>query len=155
MIQKSLVLFSLLFLFGCSSSEEEEVVSFEEQLEIDLDIIAKFLKDNNLVAQSTASGLHYIIDTEGSGEFPTIQSNVTVNYKGYFVNGDIFDQTTTRPATFPLNGVIAGWQEGIPLFKKGGKGRLIIPSYLGYGSNRQNGIPRNSVLVFDIELIDF
>jgi FKBP-type peptidyl-prolyl cis-trans isomerase FkpA len=99
--------------------------------------------------------LHYIIEKEGTGEFPKLTDTVSVLYQGYFVNGDVFDQSSNKPATFPLTGVIAGWQEGIRLFKKGGKGRLIIPSYLGYGSNSQNGIPRNSVLVFNIELTDF
>ena len=59
------------------------------------------------------------------------------------------------PSTFPLLNVIAGWQEGIPLFSKGGEGKLFIPASLGYGYNASNGIPGGSVLIFDIELIDF
>ena len=77
-------------------------------------------------------------------------------YKGYLTCNRVFDETTSvEPAEFGLNGVIPGWTEGIPLFKKGGKGKLLIPSALGYGPNGTFGIPGNTVLIFDIELISF
>ena len=65
-----------------------------------------------------------------------------------------FDQSSSNGITFPLSGVIQGWQEGIPLFKEGGSGILLIPSALGYGSQSVGTIPANSVLIFDINLID-
>ena len=80
-----------------------------------------YLKSKNLTAQSTASGLYYIIDQPGGGGYPTLQSTVTVEYKGYFTNGSVFDQTEAgKTATFPLNGVIPGWTEGLQLMKEGG-----------------------------------
>jgi FKBP-type peptidyl-prolyl cis-trans isomerase FkpA len=139
-----LILIPLLF-FGCKK---------EDQSKIDNDIIKKYIADNGLIAQSTSSGLYYVITTEGSGDFPTINSNVTVNYKGYLTDKIVFDQSSS-PVTFPLSNLIKGWQEGIQLMKPGGKALLLIPSKLGYGSRSLSKIPANSVLIFEIELISF
>ncbi|MFK7972061.1 MAG: FKBP-type peptidyl-prolyl cis-trans isomerase [Bacteroidia bacterium] len=115
--------------------------------------IQKYVSDNNLVTQRTASGIHYIIEEEGSQIRPIASSTVSVIYKGYRTDGTVFDETST-PISFGLNGVIAGWTEGIPLFKKGGKGTLIIPCQLGYGEQNRTNIPPATVLIFDIELVD-
>ncbi|HEY3387774.1 MAG TPA: FKBP-type peptidyl-prolyl cis-trans isomerase [Saprospiraceae bacterium] len=125
----------------------------EDQREIDQELIEAFILEHQLDADSTSSGLYYVIDEPGSSEHPTINDVVTVNYQGFFINGPVFDQGFD--VTFGLNQVIAGWQEGIPLFGKGGKGLLIIPSHLGYGDRAKAGIPANSILVFEIHLIDF
>jgi FKBP-type peptidyl-prolyl cis-trans isomerase FkpA len=121
---------------------------------VDNDIIQQYISDNNLNAESTESGLYYVIDVPGTGENPTISSNVTVAYTGSLTDGSIFDQSNSNGITFPLSGVIQGWQEGIPLFKEGGSGILLIPSALGYGSQSVGSIPANSVLIFDVNLID-
>jgi FKBP-type peptidyl-prolyl cis-trans isomerase FkpA len=124
--------------------------------ESDMVKIEKYLADNNLTATSTASGLYYIITKEGTGGHPNLQSTVTVKYKGYLRNGEVFDETLgNETATFALNRVIQGWQEGIPLLKKGGKGTFFIPSDLGYGSQKAGSIPANSVLIFEVELVSF
>ncbi len=125
----------------------------EDQSEIDQQLIEDFIAEHELDADSTASGLYYVIDVPGSAEKPTLSDEVTVGYVGFLLNGDIFDSSSS--ITFPLNQVIAGWQEGIPLFGKGGRGLLIIPSRLAYGEQARVGIPANSVLVFEINLIDF
>ncbi len=117
-------------------------------------IIKQYISDNNLNATATGSGLYYVISTQGTGAQPNSGSTVTVKYKGYLTNGTVFDQTGNSGASFGLGNVIKGWQEGIPLFKKGGKGMLLIPSALGYGDQAQGSIPANSVLIFDIELMD-
>jgi FKBP-type peptidyl-prolyl cis-trans isomerase FkpA len=122
----------------------------------DMEKIEDYLTENNLIAEQTASGVYYIITKEGAGGHPNLLSNVTVKYKGYLLNGEVFDETTgSDTATFPLQGVIEGWQIAIPLLQRGGKGTFFIPSHLGYGSQSVPGIPRNSVLVFDVELINF
>lgn len=113
--------------------------------------IQAYLSDNQLTAQTTASGLHYIIDTVGNGTFPSVSDTVRVNYVGRLVNGSEFDSNNN--ITFPLTNVIDGWQEGIPLFSVGGSGRLIIPSSLAYQNQTRPGIPANSVLVFNIDLL--
>ncbi|MBK9105611.1 MAG: FKBP-type peptidyl-prolyl cis-trans isomerase [Saprospiraceae bacterium] len=125
----------------------------EDQPEIDQQLIEDFIAEHNLDADSTSSGLYYVIDVPGSADHPTLSDEVTVSYVGFLLNGDIFDSAPN--ITFPLNQVIAGWQEGIPLFGRGGKGLLIIPSRLAYGEQARVGIPANSVLAFEINLIDF
>jgi FKBP-type peptidyl-prolyl cis-trans isomerase FkpA len=69
-------------------------------------------------------------------------------------DGSVFDQSNSAGVSFNLTSVIQGWQEGIPYFKKGGKGKLLIPSALGYGTQGTSGISPNSVLIFDINLLD-
>lgn len=103
----------------------------------------------------TETGLYILIDHEGGQEKPDVHNYVTMRYEGRLTNGEIFDSTGTEPYTFLLANLIAGWKEGIPYFGEGGKGTLIIPPYLGYGPADQPGIPGNSVLVFDIELVAF
>lgn len=106
-------------------------------------------------AKTTASGLRYIVEKEGTGAMPTESSNVTVHYTGIFLDGSKFDSSVDRgePATFPLNRVIAGWTEGVQMMKEGGKIKLLCPPNLAYGEAGRPGIPANSWLVFDIELI--
>jgi len=115
--------------------------------------IKDYIAKNNLTALRSDSGLYYIIKEPGSGAQPTATSNVTVAYKGYFTNGTVFDQSTTSGISFRLNEVIAGWTEGIPYFKTGGSGILLVPSSLGYGNNNNGPIPGGSVLIFDVKLI--
>lgn len=123
------------------------------QAKEDEKVITNYMANNNLNGTATGSGLYYVISTQGTGIQPDINSTVTVKYKGALKDGTIFDQSTTG-ATFSLNSVIKGWQEGIPYFKKGGKGVLLIPSALGYGDKATGKIPANSVLIFDIDLVD-
>jgi FKBP-type peptidyl-prolyl cis-trans isomerase FkpA len=145
-------LFLFVFVFaavGCKKFDPKE------QADLDAAIIADFLATNFLTAESSESGLHWIIDSLGSGANPDLSSEVTVAYSGYFTDGTVFDESSDSGATFPLTGVIEGWQEGIPKFKKGGGGVLLIPSALGYGNNEVGAIPKNSVLIFEVRLIDF
>lgn len=118
----------------------------------------KFLADNANTAgvKSTASGLQYLVFTEGTGAAPKATDNVTVHYKGTTIDGKEFDSSYNRgtPATFPLNGVIAGWTEGLQLMKEGAKYRFFIPSNLAYGERGAGrDIGPNATLIFDVELI--
>lgn len=117
--------------------------------------IEAFAKEKGWDAKPTGSGLYIVTEKEGGAEKPQISQNVTIFYKGYLLDGTVFDGTAEKPANFALAGLIPGWQEGIPFFGKGGKGKLIIPPYLAYGENPPPSIPPNSILVFDIELVDF
>ncbi len=146
LIRLALLFLPLLALTSCK---------LEDQAEIDEEKIEQYLADNNLTATRHSSGIYYIISTPGSGGSPALTSTVTVNYKGYYLDNSVFDQTTGSPIQFPLNNLIQGWQIAIPLLQKGGKGTFFIPSQLGYGSYPPQGIPANAVLIFDIELVDF
>lgn len=126
----------------------------EEQAKKDDEIILKYINDHNLTATKTASGLYYVIETNGGGQNPSSNSQVRVAYKGYFTTGEVFDESDASGIIFGLQQVIEGWTEGIPYFKEGGTGKLLIPSALAYGEKGTQGIPGNTVLIFDIHLID-
>ena len=104
----------------------------------------------------TESGLQYEVLTAGKGDFPKATDKVTVHYKGTLIDGTPFDSSYDRgePATFPLNGVIAGWTEGVQLMKPGAKFKFTIPANLAYGERDTPTIPANSTLVFEVELIE-
>ncbi|MFK7935078.1 MAG: FKBP-type peptidyl-prolyl cis-trans isomerase [Saprospiraceae bacterium] len=119
----------------------------------------QFLADNKTKegVQVTESGLQYKVITEGTGNMPKVSDEVTVHYEGTLIDGTVFDSSYKRgqPTSFPLNGVIKGWTEGLQLMKEGAKYRFYIPSELAYGARGAGGqIGPNSTLVFDVELIE-
>ncbi|MFN4147573.1 MAG: FKBP-type peptidyl-prolyl cis-trans isomerase [Runella sp.] len=148
-------------------SEEEfqkaQLKKKEEQLKIDAKIINDYLTKSKLNAIKTASGLAYITQKEGTGIKPVAGNIVSVHYVGKLLDGKEFDssyknpQSGGKPIDFPIgqNMVIPGWEEGIMTMKKGGKSTFIIPSTLAYGEMGSPGvIPPNSVLIFEVELVD-
>ena len=146
----------ILFFLSCDKDCPDFNFTAEPvQLAADIKIIEDYLAANGLTAQKTESGLHYIIEEEGEGDNPCTDSRVTVGYKGYLTNGQVFDENENG-ITFGLRQVIPGWTEGISLFKKGGSGVLLIPSGMAYGpAGRSPSIPPNTVLIFDVNLISF
>ena len=119
----------------------------------------KFLAENKKKAdvKTTASGLQYKVQKEGSGASPTATDTVTVNYRGTLIDGTEFDSSYKRgePTTFPVSGVIKGWTEALQLMKKGAKYQLFIPSNLAYGDRGAGAdIAPNSTLIFEVELLD-
>ena len=136
--------------------------------------IEKYVSDNKLDPQTTASGLKYVITEEGTGEKPAPGDTVLVNYTGKLTNGHIFDTSVKEVAdtqeglynpmrpyepariTVGVGMVIAGWDEGLQLFPNGTKGTFIIPSGLGYGEQGEMRakIPPFAPLIFDIEIVD-
>lgn len=129
----------------------------EQQMKIDLEIIANYKKSTGLFFRHTDSGLHYLVEKEGTGPQPQAGQEVHVHYTGKLLNGQVFDSSLQRgqPIAFPIGTgrVIPGWDEGIALFREGGKGTLLIPSIMAYGPRDMGAIPPNSILLFDIELV--
>ena len=105
--------------------------------------------------KTTASGLQYTVEKEGSGPKPKATDTVKVHYLGTKIDGTKFDSSYDRgqPATFPLNGVIKGWTEGLQLMSVGSKYKLYVPSELAYGENGPGQIGPNATLIFDVELL--
>ena len=119
----------------------------------------KFLEENkkNPKVKVTASGLQYEVIKMGTGAKPVSTSKVKVHYHGTTPDGRVFDSSVDRgePASFPLNGVIRGWTEGLQLMPTGSKFKFYIPQELAYGANPQPGsiIKPYMPLVFEVELI--
>ena len=125
-----------------------------QRLAIDSKIFLEQNKQKDGV-MTTESGLQYLILSEGKGNNPTLNDNVTVHYHGTLIDGTIFDSSVDRkqPATFPLNGVIAGWQEALQMMSVGSKWKIFIPSELAYGESGTGAIGPNSTLIFEVELL--
>lgn len=139
----------LLVVFSC----KEKI----PQAELDEQIIQQYMADHSINGIPTGSGLYYVIQDSGLAGRPDLNSTVAVYYRGELTDGTVFDEQQAPDATlqFPLANLIPGWQEGIPLIGKNGRQTLLIPSHLGYGSRATGSIPSNSVLIFDIELVDY
>lgn len=149
-MKTSLLALFFIFFISCSSNDDQplDYVSLNDKE------IQDYLAENDLQAEKSASGLYYIIDTEGTGAQPTTTDQVRVAYKGYFTNGTVFDQSSAEGISINLQQVIRGWTEGITYFKEGGSGMLFVPSHLGYGFGDYRGIPGGSVLIFEIDLLE-
>ena len=143
--------------------EAQKLINYLQELQDKAEKVARaegeqFLAENGKKenVKTTASGLQYVVEKEGTGAQPTAEDEVTVHYTGKLLNGQVFDSSVNRgePATFPLNRVIPGWTEGVQLMKEGAKYTFFIPSDLAYGPQGVPGaIPPHSTLIFDVELI--
>jgi FKBP-type peptidyl-prolyl cis-trans isomerase FkpA len=130
----------------------------ETQVDKDQNIILDYLIANEIEAQKTESGIWYVITAAGEGDKPDEKSKVKAHYNGTLLDSTKFDSSYDRgqPLDFALGQVIKGWQEAIKMLGKGGKGTFYIPSGLAYGERGAGAsIPANTVLKFDIELVDF
>lgn len=166
-MKKAILILCSVVLIGCG--DDNDFVSAQEQLAIDIVKIDQYLEENNITALPIYdyplenfegdTGVRYVIDVEGSGVNPTINSTVVMKYEGRLLsNGNVFDTSETKDdkqIEFPLNGFIPGWIIGIPLFKEGDSGTLYIPSGWAYGKpGRGSDIGANAILIFDIELLE-
>ncbi len=140
----------VLFLTSCGDDKT--------QFEKDIEKIEDYLASNNLTATQHSSGIFYNIEEEGSGGSPSAFATVIVKYKGTLLDGYVFDETVgNKTSRFELYNTVRGFGTGIQLLQRGGKGTIYIPSGLGYGRfPPENGdIPKNAVLIFEVELVDF
>lgn len=138
--------------------QENAMKKQQEEGETNKKKSAEYLEKNKSAAgvKTTASGLQYIVVTEGTGPIPKKEDNVKCHYTGTLIDGTKFDSSVDRgqPAEFPVAGVIPGWTEALQLMKVGSKYKLFIPPELAYGPSGRPGIPPNSALVFEVELLE-
>lgn len=155
---KSMV-FVTLCIHQIQTFDEYKAAQVKEALEQEKALIESYLTEHNIDVEPTETGLYYIETKAGKGKNPTKASKCTVHYQGTLLDGTVFDSSYGKtPFEFELGmgQVIAGWDEGIAMMKKGGKATLILPSSIAYGERGAgNLIPPYSPLVFDVELIDF
>ena len=121
----------------------------------EVDQIQAYASANGITATAHSSGLYYEIINMGSGPKANASSKISITYTGKYMNGKVFDeQLTPNVKLWDLNGLIQGWVIGVPLIGEGGHIKLIVPSSLAYGCAQYYDIPGNSVLFFDIHLVD-
>jgi FKBP-type peptidyl-prolyl cis-trans isomerase FklB len=144
------------------TSFQQEFRAKQQQKQAELGLKSKAAGEAFLAENKTKpgvftlpDGLQYQVITNGSGSTPTANDTVTVHYRGTLIDGTEFDSSYKRgqPAEFPVGGVIRGWTEALEKMTVGSKWRLFIPSELAYGERGQNGIPPNSALIFEVELL--
>ncbi|WP_316821080.1 FKBP-type peptidyl-prolyl cis-trans isomerase [Pedobacter gandavensis] len=137
---------------ACSKDFDQDAQSKKDK-----ELIQKFIADHKIPdVIEDKSGIFYQVITRGDvAVIFNANTQITAQYEGRLLNGTVFDNGRGEAITFPLGGVIPGWQIGIPKINKGGEIRLIIPSQLAYGNTSPSGsIPKNSVLDFTVKLID-
>ncbi|TVQ88283.1 MAG: peptidylprolyl isomerase [Bacteroidetes bacterium] len=140
-----IIILAGLSFWSCQSDDPDKIAERDRQS------LLKFIAENELDAIEHPSGLFYVVEREGTGSHPELNSLIMIRYTGYLLDDKVFD--SSNGAQLRLFNTIRGWQIGIPLFREGGKGMLLVPSALGYGPYAQFGIPRNSCLIFEFELL--
>lgn len=158
--------FLIVLLSACTNKVEETPTEIKAQVnprstakiaKIDQQIIREYVDlQTDMKFDSTKSGIFYVVEDAGIGDPPTDSSMVTVHYALYLVDGTEIENTFTKgkSSTFQVGKVIPGWNESLKLLGVLGKGTFVIPSGLGYGMQSVNGMPRNAILVFDIEILE-
>jgi len=156
-MKKIFLLFIAIITISCSkivtvsSSNNEPIEEKIDYEAINETEIQEYLTKNNLEAEKSDTGLYYIINNEGTGNSPSPESNVTVNYKGNLLNGEVFDERAQ--IDFNLTKVISGFSEGIQYLKEEGRITLIIPSKLAYGDRGYFTIPPGAVIIYEVTLL--
>jgi FKBP-type peptidyl-prolyl cis-trans isomerase FkpA len=147
----------LLYACGKSSNTEPCDLVAGSPNTVELANIEAYLSLKGITATRDPRGFYYNIAAPGYGnEYPNLNSNITIRYKGELTTGQVFDSTAGSTTTsFALRNLILGWQFGIPLARKGAVINLYLPPSLGYGCEASGSIPAKSTLIFRIEMVDF
>jgi len=154
---------SLISVKSAETVKAEKLRKYNAQLIVDTQKLADHFAKNKIKATKAPSGIYYTISKQGTGASAKAGQKVSVNYTGRTMNGKVFDSNIdsnyhhVTPFSFEVgkHQVITGWDKGILLIKKGGKGTLYIPSPMAYGEQSPSSdIPPNSILIFDIEVLD-
>jgi FKBP-type peptidyl-prolyl cis-trans isomerase FkpA len=141
-------LFTTLFLASCSSYSDHELDEFDREIQT-------YLREKGIHnAERTETGLYYSILEQGDGRSIPVDAIISCRYKGYLTNGRPFDSQLGEPVDLRLKQLIPGWREAMMYMHVGTRAHLFIPPQLGYKNQQKGEIPENSVLIFDIEIID-
>jgi FKBP-type peptidyl-prolyl cis-trans isomerase len=129
---------------ACKTYSEEDKNGFDKTIKV-------YIKQNDLLLQKTSSGLYKKLISNGEGRILKYADSVSISYKGKLLSGKLFDNQTL-PKTFAIRDLIAGWKEVLVGARKGDEWMMIIPPQLGYGQNKLDDIPVNSILVFKMKI---
>ncbi len=136
----------LLFLSSCATYSEEEIQSFDKQIQ-------EYLDEKKINCEKSDSGLYFKVIKKGDGRKIKYTDEVSFKYRGELLNGRVFDDKK-EPVTFYVTQLIACWKEVLLEINEGGKVFLVSPPQLGYGDHKLNDIPQNSILVFEMEVVE-
>ena len=131
-------------LFSCKTYSEDDKKQFDLQIQ-------EFLKEENISCERSSSGLYFKILDEGEGDNIRYSDIVSFTYRGTLLNGKVFDEQKD-PVEFEVRQLIGAWKEIMLELKPGGKAYLVAPPHLGYGEHELDHIPKNSILVFELEV---
>ncbi|NBX80144.1 MAG: hypothetical protein EBQ94_07150 [Flavobacteriales bacterium] len=147
MTTKILFFFATTLLFAsCQTYSEQQIESFDKEIQ-------KYIKKKKLDLDASPSGLYFKVTKEGQGKFINYTDSVSITYTGKLLNGRIFDYTKT-PRKFAVRELLIGWKEALLSCKKNSEVIMIIPPQLGYGDHKLDDIPQNSVLYFEMKVLD-
>lgn len=141
-----LLALSLLTLSACKTYSDNDLKTFDEQIQA-------YIKKNKLDLEASPSGLYYKEIVKGEGKLIQYGDKVSISYKGKLLSGQAFDYQK-KPIEFEVRGLIAGWKEALLSSRKGSELLLIIPPQLGYGDRKLDNIPPNSILYYELKVVD-
>lgn len=141
-----LCLLLILILGACSTYSDEDLKGFDKT-------IREWIRQQNIQYKSTDSGLYYYFENKGQGQKIKYTDSVTVQFKGTLLDSTIFEIEKV-PVTFAVNEVIIAWKEVLLMSERNAKIKIIVPPQLGYGNHKLDKIPQNSILLYEIEIID-
>lgn len=143
----TVVFLGVFLLTGCTTYSEEQKEEFDGRIE-------KYLKKKGIKCQRSESGLYYKILEEGEGNLIILKDKVKFKYKGWLLSGKVFDEQLEEPVEFFVEELIGAWKEIMLKLRPGGKAYLVAPPQLGYGEHDLDDIPPNSILVFELEVVE-
>lgn len=140
---------SVLLLSSCSTYSDNDLQTFDEEIQT-------YISDEGLQMEKFETGMYYKVKEEGFGdEYIKLTDRVTFHYTGSFLNGEEFQKIPKNdPVTFHVRELIVGWQDALSLLKEGGEITIILPPHLGYGSKKTGLIPANSILKYELKVLE-
>lgn len=141
------IFLGVLLIAGCKTYSDEQKEEFDDRIEA-------YLNKKGIKCSKSESGLYYNILEEGEGNLIILKDKVKFKYKGWLLNGKVFDEQLSEPVEFYVEELIGAWKEIMLKLRPGGKAYIVAPPQLGYGEHDLDDIPPNSILVFELEVVE-